>query len=102
MALHGALIAGAVIASGNAMIPEREKIEEHAVLYVAPPPPKVHVAPPPLPEVKRPPAPKTPSRAPAPPRMRAPTPPRQAAAPRPAQPQPTLAAAPLVAPISVP
>jgi TonB family protein len=102
MALHGALIAGAVVASGNAMIPEREKIEEHAVLYVAPPPPKVHVAPPPLPEVKRPPAPKTPARA-QPPQMRAPTPPRQQAAPRPAQPQPTpIAAAPLVAPISVP
>ncbi len=102
MALHGALIAGAVVASGNAMIPDREKIEEHAVLYVAPPPPKVHVAPPPLPEVQRPPAPKTPARS-QPPRMRAPTPPRQQAAPRPVQPQAApIAAAPLVAPISVP
>ena len=102
MALHGALIAGAVVASGRAMIPEREKIEEHSILYVAPPPPKVHVAPPPLPEVKRPPAPKTPARA-QPPRMRAPTPPRQQATPRPAQPQPApIAAAPMVAPVAVP
>jgi protein TonB len=102
MMLHGALIAGAVVASGKAIIPEREKIEEHSILYVAPPPPKVYVAPEPLPEVKRPPTPKAQSR-PQPPRMRAaPPPPRQAPTPRPAQPQPAIPAAPLVAPIAVP
>lgn len=99
MVLHGALIAGAVIASGRAMLPEREKIEEHSILYVAPPPPKVHVAPDPLPEVKKPPPPKAPARAPTPPRMRVPTPP----APRPTPPQAApIPAAPLVAPVNVP
>jgi protein TonB len=96
--LHGALIAGAVVASGTAMLPDREELEEHAVLYVAPPPPKVHVAPEPLPEVKKPPATKAPRVAPPPPR--APAPPRPAAAPTP---RPVAApAAPLIAPISVP
>jgi TonB family protein len=96
--LHGALIAGAVAASGKAVLPPREKIEEHSILYVAPPPPKVYVAPEPLPEPpKKSQAPKT-QRVAAPPRVRAPQPPRQAAAPRPT-PQP---AAPLIAPISVP
>ena len=100
MTLHGALIAGAVVASGRAMLPERESLEEHSILYVAPPPPKVHVAPDPLPEVKKPPAQKAPARAPTPPRMRVPTPP----APRPqAQPQPApIPSAPLVAPVNVP
>jgi protein TonB len=103
MMLHGALIAGAIVASGNAIIPEREKIEEHSILYVAPPPPKVYVAPEPLPEVKRPPPPKTQTRA-EPPRVRMPTPPRQApaATPRPTQPQPVIRGVPLVAPINVP
>jgi TonB family protein len=101
MALHGALIAGAVVASGRAMLPDREKLEEHSILYVAPPPPKVHVAPDPLPEVKKPPPQKAPARAPTPPRMRVPTPP----APRPqpqAQSVPVPAAVPLVAPVNVP
>jgi TonB family protein len=101
MALHGVLIAAAVAVSGKAILPEREKLEEHSILYVAPPPPKVHVAPPPLPEVKKPPAAKAPSRAPTPPRMRVPTPP--APTPRPAQPQAIpVPAAPLVAPVNVP
>ncbi|MFN2565513.1 MAG: energy transducer TonB [Gemmatimonadaceae bacterium] len=98
MALHGALIAGAVAASGRAVLPEREKIEEHSVLYVAapPPPPKVHVAPEPIPEVK-----KAPAKAP---RVSAPPPPRQVAAPPP-RPSPSpvaVPAAPLIAPIKVP
>lgn len=95
MALHGALIAGAVIASGKAMLPEREKLEEHAVLFVAPPPPKVHVAPEPTPEVKKPPAAKQPRAEP--PRVRAPTPPRQVATPTPRPAVPTI-----IAPTSVP
>ncbi len=99
--LHGGFIAAAIAASGAVALPEREKVEEHPILYVAaPPPPKVYVAPDPLPEVKKPPAAtKTPRVAPPPPR--APTPPRPAApTPRPS-PQPQLAA-PLVAPINVP
>jgi protein TonB len=93
VALHGALIAAAVVASGRAMLPQREKIEEHSVLYVSPPPPKVHVAPKPLPEVKKPPA----AKAPAAPRLVAPPPPRAT--------QPQRAAPitqPLIAPIRVP
>ena len=100
VALHCALIAAAVVASGQAALPEREKLEEHSILYVAPPPPKVHVAPEPLPEVKRPPAAKKPDAAPA--RVRAPQPPRQAPTPRPAQPQPPVRGVPLIAPINVP
>jgi protein TonB len=92
VALHGALIAGLVVASGRAMLPEREKTEEHAILYVAPPPPKVHVAPEPLPEVKKPP----PSKAPAAPRRVAPPP------PRPAQPRAAAATPTVVAPVTVP
>ena len=47
MGLHGALIAAA-IAGTAAVTVQREKIEEHPVVYVAPPPPAaepVHVAP---------------------------------------------------------
>lgn len=101
--LHGALIAAAVVASGAVALPEREKIEEHSILYVAPPPPKVYVAPDPLPEVKKPPAAKTP-RPVQPPRLRAPAPPR----PQPRQiavPTETRIAtptAPVIAPINVP
>jgi periplasmic protein TonB len=89
VAVHGALIAAAVVASGTAMLPERETIEEHSVLFVAPPPPpKVHVAPDPVPEVKKPP----PTKAPAAPRRVAPPPP-----PRAAPAAPTV-----IAPIKVP
>jgi protein TonB len=106
MALHGALIAVAVAASGKAVLPPREKIEQHSILYVAPPPPpKVYVAPEPLPEPpKKQPAART-QRVAAPPRVRAPQPPRQAAAPRPTPTptaQPTAPVAPMIAPISVP
>jgi protein TonB len=95
VALHGALIAAAVVASSKAILPEREKIEEHSILFVAPPPPKVHVAPEPLPEVKKPP----PAKAPAAPRRVAPPPP-QPTAPQPRRTAPTAPA--IVAPVSVP
>jgi TonB family protein len=97
MALHGALIAAAVVASGTAMLPEREKTEEHSILYVAPPPPKVHVAPKPLPEVKKPPA----AKAPAAPRRVAPPPPRPVQPQRPAPATPTIIA-PITVPVSLP
>lgn len=59
MVLHGGLIAAAVYGTSQVVLPPREKIEEHAILYVAsPPPPPVHIAPEPLPEVKTPPKPK--------------------------------------------
>ncbi|MDQ3951072.1 MAG: TonB family protein [Gemmatimonadota bacterium] len=93
VALHGALIAAAVVASGRAVLPEREKTEEHSILYVAPPPPpKVHVAPEPLPEVKKPPAAKAPA---APRRVAAPP-------PRPSQPRVAAPAPAIVAPVTVP
>ena len=92
VALHGALIAGFVVASGRAMLPEREKLEEHAILFVAPPPPKVHVAPEPIPEPKKPPPAKTPA---APRRVAAPPP--RPSQPRAAAPTPTV-----VAPVTVP
>jgi len=95
--LHAALIAGLIAASGKAVLPPREKVEQHTVLFVAPPPPKVHVAPEPVPEVKKPPPTKAP-RVAAPPRVRTPPPP-QAAPPRP---QPTAPVVPLIAPVNVP
>jgi protein TonB len=98
VAIHAALIAAAVMVSGNAMLPDREKVEEHAVLFVAAPPPKpkVHVAPEPEPEPKKPPPAKAPRQAPPPPRLVAP-PPRPSPTP-----QPTMPAKPLIAPIRVP
>jgi TonB family protein len=93
--IHGALIAAAVVASGTAMLPDREKLEEHSILFVTPPPPKVHVAPEPPPEVKKPPATKA---APAPRRV-APPPPRPA--PRAAPAAPTIIA-PTKVPVSLP
>lgn len=91
MLLHGALIAGAIFATAHVMLPPREKVEEHAVLYVAtPPPPPVHVAPTPLPKIK------SPQKAePAPKRLQAPP-------PRPVQLQPKVPATPaLVAPTKI-
>jgi TonB family protein len=97
MGLHVVVIGLAVYASGRAMLPEREKLEEHSILFVAPPPPKVHVAPDPIPETKRPPA-----RTPRPvQQQRAPTPPRPAPVQAP-RPTPQIAAAPIVAPINIP
>jgi periplasmic protein TonB len=100
MIVHGVLIAAAVLGTAKVVLPPREKVEEHPVLYVAsPPPPPVHVAPDPLPEVKTPPKAKAPEkvfRAPAPRRM-------PAAQPRPVQPQPKVPATPaLVAPTKIP
>ena len=55
MALHGALLAAIFVFTAKAVLPPREKVEEHPVLYVAsPPPPKVE-APKSLPVVKAPP-----------------------------------------------
>jgi protein TonB len=100
MVLHGALIAGAVLGTAKVVLPPREKIEEHAVLYVASPPPKpLELPPEPLPEVK-----KTPPKAKAPEKVFKAPPPRRAQAPqpRPAEPQPRVPATPaLVAPTKV-
>ena len=57
MVVHGVILAGVAIGTAKAVLPPREKFEEHPVLYVAPPPPPVHVAPDPLPKVKAAPAP---------------------------------------------
>jgi protein TonB len=104
MVLHGVLIAAAVMGTAQAVLPPREKVEEHPVLYVAAPPPKPIEAPAPLPEVKAPPKAKAPEKvfkAPpkaAPRRVAQPTPPRPAPAP-----QPTVPSTPaLVAPVKVP
>lgn len=56
MVIHGSIFAAIVFGTARAVLPPREKIEEHPVLYVAaPPPPEVRVAPEPLPVVKAPP-----------------------------------------------
>ncbi|MDB4879506.1 MAG: TonB family protein [Gemmatimonadetes bacterium] len=78
MLLHGALVAAAVFATSRVVLPPREKIEEHPILYVAtPPPPPITPPPEPLPVVKTPPKAKAPAKVfkapPAPPR-RAPQP----------------------------
>lgn len=91
MAAHGALFAAILFGTAKAVLPPREKIEEHPVLYVAaPPPPPVHVAPEPLPAVKTPPKPAAPKR------LQAPQPklvqPRPVIAPKPAIVAPTKVA----------
>jgi periplasmic protein TonB len=103
MVLHGVLIAAAVMGTAKVVLPPREKIEEHPILYVASPPPKPIEAPPtPLPEVKTPPKAKAPEKV-----FRAPpkaAPRRVAVQPRPAAPapQPTVPSTPaLVAPTRV-
>ena len=98
MVLHGALIAAAVLGTAKVVLPPREKIEEHAILYVAsPPPPPVQMAPEPLPEVKTPPKAKAPAKV-----FRAPPPPKRAPAPQPVQVQPRVPTTPaLVAPTKV-
>jgi protein TonB len=102
MVLHGALIAAAVMGTAKVVLPPREKVEEHPILYVASPPPKPIEAPPaPLPEVKTPPKAKAqekvfkaPPKAAAPKRVQAPQ-------PRP-EPQPKTPATPaLVAPTKI-
>ena len=91
MLLHGVLIAALVLGTTQVLTPAYKPFEEQQVLYVAPPPPEVHVAPDPLPIV-------TPPEAPAPRRAE----PVRARTPLPArQPQgPTVP--PLVAPTRVP
>lgn len=87
MALHGALIAAAVFGTARVMLPPREKVEEHPVLYVAAPPPPPVVAPEPI-AVKAPPK----AKAPAAPKVQMPRP----------IPQPKVPATPaLVAPTKV-
>jgi len=82
VAIHGAVIAAAVFATTQVVLPPREKVEEHPVLYVATPPPKPIEAPPkPLP--KPPEAPKTKSVFKAPPAA-----PKRAPTPQPPQPRP--------------
>jgi protein TonB len=92
MLVHGGLIAGAIYGTAQVVLPPREKVEEHPVLYVAsPPPPPVH-APEPLPAVKSPPKAKAP--------QKVFVAPRRVAAPQP--PQPRVPATPaLVAPTKV-
>lgn len=87
MALHGGLIAAAIIGTAAVALPSHEKVEEHPIVYVAPPPPAaepVHVAPAP-PAAK---APRTKTVA-----VKRAEPPR----PRVAQPQPKAAPAPTIA-----
>lgn len=96
--LHAALIGAAVAGTAKVVLPPREKIEEHPILYVASPPPKpIEMAPEPLPKVTPPKA-KAPEKVfKAPPRQA----PRQAVQPRPVQ-QPNVPTTPaLVAPTKV-
>jgi protein TonB len=87
MVLHAAIIAAAVFATAKVVLPPREKVEEHPILYVATPPPPPITQPEPLVAVK------------APPKAAAP---RQFQAPRP-QPRPKVPTTPaLVAPTKVP
>ena len=82
MVLHAGLITAAVLGTAKVVLPPREKVEQHLILYVASPPPKpVHIAPEPLPAVKTPPKAKAPAKAPAHRRI-------QALKPRPVAPQP--------------
>ena len=96
--LHAILIGAAVAGTAKVVLPPREKIEEHPVLYVASPPPKpIELPPEPLPAVKVPPKAREPEKVfKAPPR-------RVAVQPRPAPaPQPTVPSTPaLVAPTRV-
>jgi protein TonB len=77
MLLHGALITAAVAGTAKVVLPPREKVEEHPILYVAPPPPKPVQMAEPLPKTE---APKAKSPAPAkvyhapPPKAQAPRP----------------------------
>jgi protein TonB len=92
--LHTALIATAIFATTAVVLPPREKVEEHPILYVAsPPPPPIQAAPEPLPKVSQPPKAKA--------LFKAPPALKRVAAPRP-QPQPQVPAPPaLVAPTRV-
>lgn len=99
--LHGLIIGAAIAATAAAAsMPAHEKIEEHPLVYVAPPPPAaepVHVAPPP-------PAAKTPkaSKAPAVKRVEAPRPKPAQAQPVPKAPAAIAIPAPTKVPVSIP
>ncbi len=91
MVVHGALIAAAVLGTAKVILPPREKVEQHTVLYVAtPPPPEVHVAPDPIP-----PPPKEKARNAPPPAV------KRVQAPRPVAPTPQPKAPVLVAPTKI-
>jgi protein TonB len=92
MLIHGGLIAAAIAGTAEVVLPPREKVEEHPILYVAsPPPPPIQAAPEPLPAVKSPPKAKAPAKVY--------VAPKRAEAPRP---QPKAPATPaLVAPTKV-
>jgi len=96
--LHGGIITAAIIGTATVALPPREKIEEHPILYVAPPPPKeVALAPEPLPKLK------TPAKSKAVYTHRAEPPRPRPAEPKPAQaPRPTPAALAVEAPTKVP
>ena len=94
MLLLGALITAAVLGTAKVVLPPREKIEEHPILYVASPPPKPVAMAEPIPVVKTPPKAKAPEKV-----FRAPPPERRA--PQPVV-QPKVPATPaLVAPTKV-
>lgn len=78
MLIHGGIIAAAIYGTAAVVLPPREKVEEHPILYVAsPPPPKIEAPPKPLPAVK------------APPKAKAPASPKVYVAPRRTEPTPT-------------
>jgi protein TonB len=90
--LHGGIITAAIIGTATVALPPREKIEEHPILYVAPPSPKeVQLAPEPLPKLK------TPAKSNTVYQHRA-EPPR----PRPVEPKPTPRATPAALAIEAP
>jgi protein TonB len=96
MLIHGAVIAAAVFLTTEVVLPPREKVEEHPVLYVATPPPAPIEAPPkPLPKPPEPPKAKSPEKV-----FRAPAP-RRAEAPRPGAPPRTPTTPALVAPSKI-
>ena len=74
MAIHGVILVLIIYGTARAVLPPREKIEAHPVLYVAAPPPPPVVAPDPLPVVKTPPRPAAVHVAPPPPRFVKPQP----------------------------
>ena len=103
MLTHGGLIALAVFGTTQVVLPPREKVEEHPILYVAPPPPKeIHMDPAPLPKLKEPP-PKAKDnkvfRAPPPPKQQAPQPQKPTPAPAVQPKGPTVPA--LTAPVKL-
>jgi protein TonB len=91
--LHGSLITAAVLGTAKVVLPPREKVEEHPVLYVASPPPKPVQMDEPVPEVKTPPKAKAPAKV------------YQAPPPRAPRPEPVVAKVPaapaLVAPTKI-